>query len=248
MTAPLYIYGVARAGTDVPGDAKGLDGHPVELVAHGDVAAVVSELPAGRPLGERADLMAYQQVLEALLVAGAVVLPFRFGAALNSREAVEQELLAGNAGRFKEILDQLEGRLEMRLKGTYVQENVLREVMQQEPAIAELNERVRDVPPDAADAAYYDRVRLGELIAQALDARREGDARALLEPLAPAAVAVSAKTPAREEDVVDAAFLIDRAKQDDFVQAVEELGQAHAGRIQLRLIGPLPPYDFVPEG
>ncbi|MFI0356181.1 GvpL/GvpF family gas vesicle protein [Actinomadura sp. 9N407] len=245
--AAQYVYGVTRAGAALPAGLTGLDERPVALVTHERCAAVTSDLPSDRPLGARADLLAHQRVLEALLEAGTVILPFRFGAALAGPEAVEKELLAANADRLSQVVDELDGRVELRVKGTYVQDTVLREVIAADPQIAELSARLREVPEDAADAAYYERVRLGELIAQSLEARREHDGQTLLEALAPAAEALVRKPPAREEDVVDAAFLVERDRHADFERAVQELAQAHADRITVRLIGPLPPYDFVPE-
>ncbi|MCP9964497.1 GvpL/GvpF family gas vesicle protein [Actinomadura madurae] len=144
-------------------------------------------------------------------------------------------------------MDQLEGRVELRLKATYVQDAVLREIMTAEPEIAELSRRVREVPADAADAVYYDRVRLGELIAQAMDRRREVDGQVLLDGSAPAAEASVRKSPAREEDVLDASFLVRADRRAEFEEAVDKLGRTHGDRIRIRLIGPLPPYDFVPE-
>ncbi|TYK45000.1 GvpL/GvpF family gas vesicle protein [Actinomadura decatromicini] len=245
--APQYVYGVTRAGVALPDGVPGVDDRPVSAVEGGGCAALVSDLPTGRPLGERADLVAHQRVLNALVEAGTVVLPFRFGAALADRDAVEKELLAANADRFTEILNSLEGRVELRLKASYVQETVLREIMESEPEIAELSRRLREVPADAADAVYYDRIRLGELIAQSMQRRRDVDGQALLESAAPAAEAVVPKTPVREEDVLDASFLVRADRRAEFDKAVEELDRAHSTRIRIRAIGPLPPYDFVPE-
>ncbi|WP_131736823.1 GvpL/GvpF family gas vesicle protein [Actinomadura roseirufa] len=245
---PQYVYGVTRAGARLPEDVTGLDDQPVTLAGDGGrCAAVISDLPRERALGERADLVAHQRVLNTLLDAGLVVLPFRFGAALADRAAVEKELLADNAERLGQVLDQLEGRLEMRVKATYVQDAVLREIMTGEPEIAELGARLREVPADAADAVYYDRVRLGELIAQAMERLRERDGQGLLEAVAPSAEAFVRKTPAREEDVLDASFLVQADRRAEFEQAVDKLGETHGERIKVRLIGPLPPYDFVPE-
>lgn len=247
-TPPQYVYGVTRPGAPLPADVHGLDDKPVALVEDGGAcAAIVSDLPQDRALGERADLVAHQRVLNALVDAGTVVLPFRFGAAMADRAAVEKELLAGNADRFGHILDQLDGLIELRLKATYVQDAVLHEIMSADPEIAELSQRLREVPPDAADAVYYDRVRLGELIAQSMERLRDADGRVLLDGAAPAAESAVAKTPAREEDVLDASFLVRADRRAEFERAVDELARDHAERVKIRLIGPLPPYDFVPE-
>jgi hypothetical protein len=241
------VYGITRADARIPEDLTGLDDRPVSVVSHGRCAALVSELRRERPLGDRADLIAHQRVLDAFVAADTGILPFRFGAALNSREAVERELLAENGERLAAALDQLEGHRELRVKGSYVQDAMLREVMTEEPQVAQLNERLRNVPADTADAFYYERVQLGQMVAEAVKRRRDQDGARLLEMLSPVAAAVVPHTPVREEDVLDASFLVERGKLAEFQQAVEKLGQDHQDRIQLRLIGPLPPYDFVPE-
>ena len=46
---------------------------------------------------------------------------------------------------------------------------MLREVVRTTPAVAELDARISSVP---ADAAYYDRIRLGELVAEEVERRR----------------------------------------------------------------------------
>lgn len=244
---PQYIYGIVRVDAAVPDGLTGLDDQPVAMVSHKQCAALVSDVAQDRPLGERADLVAHQKVLDAFVAAGITVVPFRFGAAVSSRKAVEEDLLAESGERLAQILEQLEGRHELRVKGTYVEDAVLREVMTEEPQVAELNQRLRGIPDDAADAAYYDRVRLGEMVAESIKRRRENDGARLLEHITPMATAVVPHVPAREEDVLDASFLVDRERLKEFEQAVNKLAQDCQDRIRIRLIGPLPPYDFVPE-
>ncbi|MCP2336317.1 GvpL/GvpF family gas vesicle protein [Actinomadura rupiterrae] len=247
-TAPQYVYGVVRSDAELPEGLTGLDGQPVKLIRHERVAALISDLPQGRALGERADLVAHQSVLQAFVDAGAAVLPFRFGAAMAGADAVRDELLAANADRLAAVLESIDGRVAVRVKGRYEQDAVLREVLAGDPEIAELSERLRGVPEDAADAVYYDRVRLGEMIVGALRERRANDSARLLTALAPLAEAVSAHEPVRDEDVVDASLLVAAGERDRFEKAVEGLAEENRDRISLRLVGPLPPYDFVPEG
>lgn len=245
--ATQYVYGIVRADASIPDGLTGLDDQPVSAVTHGTCAALVSDLPEQRPLGERADLLAHQRVLDVFVSAGVDILPFRFGSALGSRDAVEKELLDENGERLSQVLDRLAGCHEVRVKGTYVEDAILREVLTEEPEVAELNERIRSVPEDASDAVHYDRVRLGELVAQSVKRRRDEDGARLLESLSPAAASVVAHAPVREEDVLDASFLVDRAKLADFQRTVDALAGDHRERVSLRMVGPLPPYSFVPE-
>jgi len=41
--------------------------------------------------------------------------------------------------------------------------------------------------------------------------------------------------------------LVERERQEEFEDAVEGVGEELAGRVRLRLLGPVAPYDFTPE-
>jgi hypothetical protein len=100
--------------------------------------------------------------------------------------------------------------------------------------------------PEAA--TYYERIRLGELVAAALDERRAAAAPQIIERLAPLAVDVRVGEPVHERMAVNASFLIERAGLDQFDRVVDQIGAEQAGRIQLKYTGPLPPHSFVELG
>jgi len=240
---PTYVYGLVKADTMVPDGLAGLgpSGH-VSTIAHGRVAAIVSDVPIDRPLGVRGDLVAHETVLDTVAAQMAVV-PMRFPAVVEEH-AVVDELLAPNEDHFVALLDGLEGRVQFTLTGRYQQDAVLREVLQGDDEIRALREKVQELPEDAA---YYDRVRLGELIVRALEQRREGEGADIIDRLEPFSVAVVSNTLAAPEDVVNVAFLVDRQRQEEFENAVEGVGKDLAGRVRLRLLGPVAPYDFIPK-
>jgi hypothetical protein len=103
---------------------------------------------------------------------------------------------------------------------------------------------VRDLPEDAS---YYDRLRLGELVVTAMEQRRDQDARLVLDRLAPFAVDVSVRAPGDPDEVLNAAFLVAKDESRPFDDAVEDVGRDYAGRATFRMLGPLAPYDFVPQ-
>jgi hypothetical protein len=139
----------------------------------------------------------------------------------------------------------VDGLVQFTLKGRYDQDPVLREIAEADEEIMALRERVRDLPEDAS---YYDRIRLGELVVAAMEQRRENDGRQVLDQLAPMATDISTRELGEPDEVVNAAFLVARDHAKQFDDAVEEVGRGLAGRMRFRLIGPLAPYDFVPEG
>jgi hypothetical protein len=237
------VYGIVPADTRVPAGLSGVGGGEVFVVRHGGVAGVVSEVPVDRALGTREDLLAHEDVVESL-TKEVTTLPLRFGAVVTTADALVDEMLVPYHDWFGTVLADLRERLEYAVVGVYVEDAVLREVLEEEPEAAHLRERIRELPEDAA---YYDRIRLGELIVKALDDKRQADTQVLLEALEPHAVATALRTPAGEDMAADAAFLVEERAVPEFEAAVDELGERWAGRIRLRLIGPLAPYDFVPS-
>jgi Gas vesicle synthesis protein GvpL/GvpF len=239
--SPTYVYGVVAADAVLPEGLRGLGpSGTVSLLADGQIAAVVGDVPVDRPLGTRDDLIAHETVVDA--VAGATtILPMRFPAVIEEAGVVD-ELLGPNEEFFLRALTDLEGRVQYTVKGRYEQDVVLREVLEDDEDLRALQEHVRSLPEDAS---YYDRVKLGELVVAALEQRREADAAELYDRLEALAVAVVPHQPSQPEDVIDAALLIARTDIEAFGEAIEGLGEAWSGRIRFRLLGPLAPYDFV---
>ena len=110
--------------------------------------------------------------------------------------------------------------------------------------MARLRERVQRVPEAAS---YYDRIRLGELVSAEVDRRRTEDAELVLDHLEPLAVAATVQPPATQDGAVDAAFLVERRRIDEFSGAVQQLASDMGDRLSLRYVGPLPPYSFAGE-
>jgi hypothetical protein len=242
MTA-TYVYGLVASDAELPPDLVGIGpSGRVSTIPHRRLAALVGDVPTDRALGTRDDLIGHERVLD-LVAAREAVLPMRFPAVVE-REGVVEELLAPYHDRFVEILADLRGRVQFTLKGSYQQDLVLRELVETDDEIRALRERIEGLPEDAT---YYDRIRLGELVVGALEARREDDAARMLRALEPLAIRTVQRRPTDPQDVINAAFLVERASQDEFCDAVEAVGREFAGRALLRLLGPLAPYDFVPE-
>jgi hypothetical protein len=234
-----YVYGLTRSDARLPDELAGVDGAPVELVAHGEVAALVSPVPTDRPLGNRDDLFAHERVVDAV-ARDNTVLPVRFGSVVRP-EGVVDELLAPHTDELTAALAELDGQVQYTVKGRFVRETVLREVIESDPEIAELNARVRDQPEDEL---HQDRVRLGELVVGELEARRQAEGPPLHERLAGLATAASTRQSSDPEQVLDSAFLVPRQRSAEFEDAVERIAAEVSGRVAFSLGGPLAPYDF----
>ncbi|GAB2650951.1 GvpL/GvpF family gas vesicle protein [Kribbella swartbergensis] len=247
MTTPsdvglgCYLYGIVAADLVVPTDLKGVDDQVVSLIPYGDVAAVTSLLDTERTLAGREDLLAHSRVLDALAALGPVI-PVRFGSVLENRDAVMAELLEPSHDRFHAMLEDLAGHSQFTVRARYDERQILSEVVAENPEIAQLREATREQPDDSS---YGERVRLGELVARALERKSAEDGQTLLAELERHAAAVNIRESAGLDRLLDVALLIEDSRRAEFEQAVEELAEAFAGRAQLKLVGPTAPYDFV---
>lgn len=239
----VYVYGIVPGDVESDPEATGVGDPPsrVTLVRHGDLAALVSHISPDAKLGKPEDLAAHASVLDA--TAGvAPVLPLRFGAVVTDEDAVAEELLAGNHDDFTGALQELEGRAQYVVKGRYDEQAILREVLQENEEASRLREAIRG---KSEDASRNERIALGELITNALAAKREQDTGIAVERLESLGLLVNVREATHERDAVYVSCLAEVAKQEELERAVGELADRWDGRVHMRLLGPLAPYDFV---
>ncbi len=239
-TSATYVYGVVSSDAPAP-SAAGVGGGAVRLISAGEIAAIAGDIdPNGLQLGREA-MTAHARVLEDA-VAATTVLPMRFGVVMADDDVVRRDLLESHGPDLRAQLDDLAGRVELRLRATYEEERLMREAAEQDPEILRLRDSLRALPEDAT---YYARIQLGELVAAAVERTRQADAEAILSELAPLAVAVDAGDSGLERVALNASFLVERHRIPEFDDRVDQIGRSQAGRLRFKYTGPLPPHSFV---
>lgn len=239
----VYIYGIIPGDTEIESGTTGVGDPPAEvrLVRHGDLAALVSDINVDKPLGRPEDLVAHEELLDG--AAGDVpVLPLRFGAVVSDDNAVATELLEEHHDEFTDALEQLEGRAQYVVKGRYDEQRILRDVLEQNDEAGRLREQIQGTDEDAT---RDQRIRLGEIINDAVNGCRERDTQVLVDAVSDYVESTVVREPTHELDAVHTAFLVQTDRAPDLERALDELAQEWNGRIELRLIGPLAAYDFV---
>ena len=239
-----YVYGIRPGDVELTEEIKGVGDREVTLVHDGDLAALVSEVQLLGPLGTADDLQAHKEILDSVAT-GVPVLPLRFGAVVASEDAVVSELLEPNRDEFAAALEELEGRSEYVVKGQYDESAILEEILSEDSEAARLREQITG---QDADATREERIRLGEIINNAVAAKRDEDTQQLLSVLEGHTVASVVRDPTDELEAVNVAFLVEEDKADELDQEVEDLGADWEGRVELRVLGPMAPYDFVGAG
>jgi hypothetical protein len=237
-----YVYGIVPSTAVVPDGLAGVadPASRVSLVVRRDVAAVISPVWAAQALGTPSDLRCHANVLNTM-AASVAVLPVRFGAVMADAEEVADELLEPHHDAFAAQLGRLQDHAQFTVTARYAGDIALREALLAEPEAMRLRDLLRGRDSDAYRA---ENIRLGELVARAVDRNRAADLQVLIDMLSPHAAAVCENIPAAPDGAASAAFLVPLARRTAFEHTAEQLGRRWAGRIRLRLLGPLAPYDF----
>jgi hypothetical protein len=115
------------------------------------------------------------------------------------------------------------------------------EVVRSNPEIARLREAVAGREDASTHGA---RVRLGQLVAQAIETQRAADERALVERLSPLLADLVVEPPAHERIALHLQMLVPRARREELDAVVRELSEKQADRLRFRYIGPLAPFSF----
>jgi hypothetical protein len=231
----VYVYGVTRAGLAAPPGTRGIGDPParVRTPAYGGLAAVVSAAP-DRLRPRRRDLQAHQDVQLAFAGVGPL-LPTRFGAVAEDEDAVLARLRSDAEG-YAAALDRVEGRFEMNLKASPVEDGVAA-LVRTDPQVRRLRQESRRRP------GYDTSVRLGEAVVAGLRRQALAAAREVAEALTELADDVR---PGDEVPgcVLNVSFLVHADRVGGCRAVVDDLGAQLADRAELRLAGPLPCYSF----
>jgi Gas vesicle synthesis protein GvpL/GvpF len=228
-----YVYGITWSDGALQA-GRGVGDAPVRALDHGELAALVSELPSPDIRARRRDLLRHADVLQQTFEHQTVV-PLGFGTTFDSGDDVVAELLEPRYEELVALLQSLDGLVELTVRAFYDEGGVLAAIVVEDPQVAALR----------GAAGHAEQVQLGEAVADALGRRRSYDADEIVATLSALAKEVVVEERVAEYEVVRAAFLVDRSAADAFDARAEELARSHDGTIRFKLTGPLPPHHFV---
>jgi len=159
-----------------------------------------------------------------------------------SPEAILEQVLKRRYGELISALEEMEGRIELGLKAFWYEEGIFKEIVEGNPPIRRLRDGLMG---RSAEETYYDRIRLGELIDSAMWKKRDEDAEKILERLRPLVYKTRANKVITDKMVLNAAFLVERSREAEFDQAIQQLDAEMGKRLMFKYVGLVPPYNFV---
>ena len=239
-----YIYGFINTNEQKNLGFIGIEQREVHTFPYKDVAAVVSDLPLIQfdSLPKETllrNLAIYQAVIEKVMKSHSII-PIKFGTILQGEKDLKKMLEKGY-GQINTNLKEMENKIELDVAALWSNmETVLKEIAEEEE-IKRLKEEAVTKPPDQV---FEIKIKLGKLVKDTLARKREECASQLLDVLRKEAEIYHSHAVMDDSMIMNTAFLIDKDRQETFESKVDQLDKQYNGRINFRIVGPLPPYSF----
>lgn len=219
----------------------GLEDAVVYTVNHQKLAAVVSDIELKEIDPTRKNVLAHTIVQDRLLK-DYTLLPMGFGMVAGGEPEVRR-LLENNYRGLQGELERLDGKIQAELKVFWDQEAVLRELQGESQELAKLKAKVDSASsPIEAQSLLVEAGRRVERVALEWKAKYAQQIYATLKGLS---VDARLSDPAGVKNILNASFLIDKARESEFQREIYKLDSRYQGRLNLKYVRPLPPYSFV---
>ena len=238
-----YLYCIIGTGEARNFGPIGIGGRgdPVTTIAYRDLSTVVSSVPMSKYIVSKEIMLNHEKVIEAVMK-DYTVLPVRFYTVAPNAEEI-RSLLRRRYPEFKRLLRELDNKVELGLKALWKDmDAIFREIVEEN----EESRVVRDkMVAGSGEDIGQDKAAVSRRVKLALEEKKAKEREALLQLLRKACSDFCLNTTHGDDMIMNAAFLVDKAREKEFDSCVEELGVHYGDRIEFKYVGPVPPYSFV---
>lgn len=238
-----YLYCVINTAEPANFNVAGVNGdcERIHSVNVNDIAAIVGDSETDIYRFTRSTAMAHESVIRSVMQ-NFTVLPFSFGIVANNEKEVT-DLLTHYYEEFRTQLQYLEDKTEFDLKALWKdKEQPFQEILAERQDIARYRSSVACRPPAVT---YQDRLEIGRMVQEALEAKKKEEGCRILERLRPLAASVQVNATFMDEMLLSAAFLLIKGAEQQFEKALQELDHIYEDKVRFRMVGPTPAFNFV---
>lgn len=237
-----YIYCIIGTRQERNFRGIGIDQTDALTVSYDDLSMVVSCHPLTRMIVSRENMIAHEKVIERVMQEFDSVLPVRFGTIASSADEI-RNLLDRRHRDFQNQLRYVEHRIELGVKGVWKDmDAIFKEVVRENPA---LEKAKKTAAKQNGTSALLARREVGMMVEKALHKKKEQEAKQIADHFRKTVVDVKLNKTGGDEMFVNAAFLVDRGREKEFDNLMEQFVKRHEKRVFFKYVGPLPVFNFV---
>jgi len=237
-----YIYCIISTKQDRNFGAIGIDGEEVLTVGYNDLSMVVSNHPPTKIIVNRDNLLAHEKVIEEVMKEFNGVLPVRFGTIASSADEI-RNLLDRRYREFKHALRDMDHKVELGVKGIWKDmDAIFKEIVSENKKIREAKEYIQS---DKGKKNIQAKMEVGKMVEKALAKKKEKEAESIAGILRRAAYEYKLNKTVGDKIFMNAAFLVDKGREKEFDNIMDDLSEEYTDRMKFMYAGPLPVFNFV---
>ena len=238
----IYIYCIIGTEAAKAFGLIGIGGRGDEVytICFKDIAAVVSNSPIIKYTVSRKNMLAHERAIEEAMNEH-TVLPVRFATIAENEEKIKK-ILGNQYHKFKDLLNRMKDKKELGLKATFKEDVIYKDILEKYKEIKLLKEKVAAL---SSKKTYFKMAEIGEMVEAALEKEKKIYKEDILDTLSPLAVEVKTNNTYGELMIINAAFFIEKHKEADFDQSVNELDAKYGSKLKLKYLGKVPPFNFL---
>ena len=234
----LYTYGIIDSSDQINEPIYGLEEACVYNIPYCDIGAVVSELSELLQNVTKNGVLTHEEVIERLME-HFTVLPVKFHTVFEGRDSV-LSMMQSYYKHFKDNLNRLRDKVEFGIKVIWPADKIKKRIGNSHKK----NEHEMPIPDGSSNKKFMRK----KLEKYRINKEFEKKANKFINVMdiffSKFSVEKTLKKLKTENLLLDAAYLVENYRQDDFKEAFEHIKSVHKG-FKFLLSGPWPLYNFV---
>lgn len=240
-----YMYGIVAESSRREFGPIGIGnrGNIVYTLPFQGLAVIVSNAPIVKYPVTRDNTLAHARVLE-MAMQDYTILPVRYCTIAEEEEIIIEKVLKPRYQEFMDVLRQMDGKMELGVRARWTDMGaIFAEVVEENKEVKAIKEAL--LREKSEQRRYGGKIKLGEMVQKALEAKQKREADELLDALKPLSHDYKVNATYGDMNLLNAAFLVAKEREGEFDRKMQELEREYGARKQLKYVGPIAPYNFV---
>jgi len=238
-----YIYCIIGTDQERNFGSIGIGGRGDEVltIGYNDLSMVVSSHPITKFVVDRDGLLAHEKVIEKVMGEFDSVLPVRYGTIAASADEV-RNLLDRRYREFKNALRDMDHKIELGVKGVWKNMDVIfNEILDENRPIKKEKEKIQN---GKEKKQVQSKMQVGKKVKEALEKKKQDEVEKIVDTLRRTAFEHKLNNTTGDEMFINASFLVDKGREKEFDNIMDDLSEKYEDRIKFIYAGPLPVFNF----
>ena len=238
-----YIYCIIGTKQERNFGPMGIGGRGNEVltVGYNDLSMVVSNHPMTKFVVNRENMLAHEKVIEEVMKEFDSVLPVRFGTLASDADEI-RNLLDRRYREFRNLLRDMDHKVELGVKGLWKSmDAIFKEIAEENKEINKAKEKIQN---DTGKKNIGAKMEVGKMVEVALGRKKEKESETIVDALRRTAFDHRLNKTIGDEMFMNAAFLVDKGREKEFDNIMDDLSEEYKDRVKFMYAGPLPVFNF----